>query len=123
MAAREARGRVGCFRVAPTRLTSFGGIHSAAVFTLPLFGQSIESRAMAMYAEDERLKNISDMKDAANTVGKGDAAQGSYILRESQKTFMRTSAEAWAAAHTASGEQPDIARGMAERTAAFYTGG
>jgi hypothetical protein len=64
-------------------------------FTLPLFGSSMESRAMAMYAEDERLKNISDMKDAASTVGKSDAAQGSYILKESQKTFMRTGDFGW----------------------------
>jgi hypothetical protein len=64
-------------------------------YTLPLFGQSMEARAMAMYAEDERLKNISDMKDAASTVGKSDAAQGAYILKESQKTFMRTSDFGW----------------------------
>jgi|SRR5215475_2840912 len=39
------------------------------------------------------------------------------------KAFMRASAEAWAAAHVAGGENPDTARGMAERTAAAYTGG
>ena len=39
------------------------------------------------------------------------------------KSFMRASAQAWRDAHIASGEDPEIARGMAERTAAFYTGG
>ncbi|MEO5959694.1 MAG: hypothetical protein ABIZ49_13845, partial [Opitutaceae bacterium] len=49
-----------------------------------------EARALAMYAEDERLKNISTMKDAAGLVSARDGAEGSYILRDVQKTFMRT---------------------------------
>ena len=36
---------------------------------------------------------------------------------------MRASAQAWADAHIAGGEDADVARGMATRTAAFYTGG
>ncbi len=64
-------------------------------FTIPLFGQSMEQRAMAMYQEDERLKNISDTRDMARMVGSSDSAQGSYILKESQKTFMRTSDFGW----------------------------
>ena len=39
------------------------------------------------------------------------------------KTFMRASADAWARAHVLGGENPEIAKAMAERTAAFYTGG
>ena len=39
------------------------------------------------------------------------------------KAFMRGSANAWAEAHIAGGENPEVARGMAERTAGFYTGG
>jgi hypothetical protein len=39
------------------------------------------------------------------------------------KAFMRTSGEAWGAAHAASGEDPDEARAKAERTIAAYTGG
>lgn len=39
------------------------------------------------------------------------------------KTFMRASAAAWAQAHVAGGEDVEIARAMAERTASFYTGG
>ena len=37
--------------------------------------------------------------------------------------FMRGSAEAWALAHVLGGENPEVAKGMAERTAAFYSGG
>jgi hypothetical protein len=64
-------------------------------FHIPFITQSLEERAMAMYREDERLKNITDTKDMANTVSKGDAAQGAYIRKESQKTFMRTSDFGW----------------------------
>ncbi|MDB5456034.1 MAG: Activator of Hsp90 ATPase-like protein [Caulobacter sp.] len=39
------------------------------------------------------------------------------------KAFMRASADAWAAAHIAGGEDAEVARAMAARTAAFYTGG
>jgi uncharacterized protein YndB with AHSA1/START domain len=39
------------------------------------------------------------------------------------KAFMRGSANAWAEAHIAGGEDPGVARGMAERTAGFYTAG
>jgi uncharacterized protein YndB with AHSA1/START domain len=46
-----------------------------------------------------------------------------WALSDEGKAFNRASAEAWAVAHIASGEAPDVARGMAERTAAFYTGG
>ncbi|MDZ4373530.1 MAG: SRPBCC family protein [Phenylobacterium sp.] len=39
------------------------------------------------------------------------------------KSFMTGSAEAWGAAHIASGEDPATARRMAAATATFYTGG
>lgn len=39
------------------------------------------------------------------------------------KVFMRASAEAWANAQIAAGEDTETARGMARRTASFYTGG
>ena len=39
------------------------------------------------------------------------------------KAFMRGSAEAWVQAHILGGENPEVAKGMAERTAAFYAGG
>lgn len=74
-------------------------------FHIPFLTSSLEDRAMAMYAEDERLKNISSMKDAAATVSKGDPAQGAYILKETQKTFMRTSDFGWQGG-SANGSRP-----------------
>lgn len=64
-------------------------------FTLPLFGTSKESRALAMYAEEERLKNMSDLNDAGVNATKTDAAAGSYILKESQQTFLRSRDFGW----------------------------
>lgn len=64
-------------------------------FTLPLFGTSMEARAMAMYAEDERLKNMSELEDAASTASKSDAAAGTYIRKEAQKTYLRSSDFGW----------------------------
>lgn len=64
-------------------------------FTLPLFGQSVQSRAMAMYAEEERLQNMGDLKDAATAAGMSDKGTGSYILREANKTYLRSSDFGW----------------------------
>ena len=64
-------------------------------FTIPLFGSSVEQRALAMYAEDERLKNMSDLRDSAVDAAKTDAAQGAYILRETRQTYLRTSDFGW----------------------------
>jgi hypothetical protein len=59
--------------------------------TLPLFGTSSEARAMAMYAEDERLNNMSDLTDTAEDIGRADAADGAYIKRVTDETYMRNS--------------------------------
>lgn len=64
-------------------------------FTLPLFGTSAEARALAMYAEDERLKNMSDLRDAAVDAARTDPAAGAYILRETRQTYMHTSDFGW----------------------------
>lgn len=45
-----------------------------------------------------------------------------WVRSEPGKAYMRTSAKAWGQAHIAGGENPDIARGMADRTIAAYTG-
>lgn len=50
-------------------------------------------------------------------------AAEAWMVSDEAKTFMRASADAWAEAHIAAGEDPEVARGMATRTAAFYTGG
>lgn len=64
-------------------------------FTLPLFGSSKESRAMAMYREDERLRNMSELEATATAVSAADAAGGTYIRRETEKTFMRSNDFGW----------------------------
>jgi uncharacterized protein YndB with AHSA1/START domain len=51
------------------------------------------------------------------------AAAAAWMGSVEGKEFMRASAQAWCEAHVAAGEDPQVARGMAERTAAFYTGG
>ncbi|HEY6923983.1 MAG TPA: SRPBCC family protein [Steroidobacteraceae bacterium] len=50
-------------------------------------------------------------------------AAHTWMMSHTGKEFMRGSAKAWADAHIAGGENPDVARRMAEQTAAFYTGG
>ncbi len=71
-------------------------------FTLPLFhplsllgGTSNEDRAMAMYYEDERLKNMTDVADQTNMVMKADPAAGAQLKTDAQKTFMRWSDMGW----------------------------
>ena len=64
-------------------------------FTIPLFGTSKEARAMAMYQEDERLRNMAELQDVATAVSAADAASGLYIKREAQQTFMRSGDFGW----------------------------
>lgn len=45
-----------------------------------------------------------------------------WSASEDGKAFMRESTAAWAEAHIAAGEDPAVARAMAERTARFYSG-
>jgi hypothetical protein len=59
--------------------------------TLPLFGTSSEARAMAMYAEDERLNNMADLTNTAEDIGRADPADGAYIKRVTDQTYMRDS--------------------------------
>lgn len=64
-------------------------------FTIPLFGTSMQQRALAMYAEEERLKNMSDLRANAVDAAKTDPAAGAYILRATRDTYMRTSDFGW----------------------------
>ena len=64
-------------------------------WTIPFLGISKESRALAMYAEDERLRNMDDLRDAANNAAKSDRSAGEYIRRESQETYLRSSDFGW----------------------------
>ncbi len=64
-------------------------------FTLPLFGRSVEERALSMYAEDERLKNMSELGDNVRMISAMDQAAGTYVKREVDKTYLRTSDFGW----------------------------
>lgn len=64
-------------------------------WTLPLFGTSKEARAMAMYAEDERLRNMANLEETATAASKSDVAAGSYIRKEAQKTYLRSADFGW----------------------------
>ena len=46
--------------------------------------------AAAMYQEQERLDNIADLHDTARTVGVADKADGAYIKRITDETYMRS---------------------------------
>jgi uncharacterized protein YndB with AHSA1/START domain len=50
-------------------------------------------------------------------------ADSAWMASDEAKTFMRGSADAWADAHIAAGEDAETARRMAASTAKFYTGG
>jgi hypothetical protein len=58
---------------------------------IPFFTASPEEHALAMYAEDERLGNMSDLKSTARDVGVADPAEGAYIKRVTNETYMRRS--------------------------------
>lgn len=64
-------------------------------FHIPFLTASMQQRALAMYAEDERLKNMTDLRDAAADAAKLDPSAGTYIMRESRQTFMRSSDFGW----------------------------
>lgn len=60
--------------------------------TLPIFfSTNPESLAMAMYAEDERLDNMADLKESARDISRVDPADGAYIKRVTDETYMRNS--------------------------------
>ena len=46
---------------------------------------------MAMYEEDERLDNMSDLTETARDIGRVDPEAGSYIKRVTDETYMRNS--------------------------------
>lgn len=57
--------------------------------TIPIFGVSKEAYAEMLYAEDERLKNISDLNSAARDVNLVDPANAKAIRQATQDTYNR----------------------------------
>ncbi len=59
-------------------------------FYIPFLTGSPEQYAMARYAEDERLANMSDLNDTADTISRTDPREGAYIRRLAGETYMRS---------------------------------
>lgn len=64
-------------------------------FNIPFVGASLQQRAMVMYEEDERIKNMADLKANAVDAAKSDPAAGQYILRQTNQTYMRNGDFGW----------------------------
>ena len=73
-------------------------------YSIPLFsgwspgsdkGSSTEERALFMYSEDERLKNMADLADNTNMVMKSNAADGAAVKRAAQDTYRRSDDFGW----------------------------
>lgn len=60
-------------------------------FTLPLFGQSQEQRALTAYAEEERLRNMRAMNDRAGVIEAVEGKAPAETFRDTTNdTFIRT---------------------------------
>lgn len=64
-------------------------------FYIPFLTASPDDLAMAQYREDERLANMADLNDTAQTIGRGDPKAGTYLKRVSDETYMRTPDFTW----------------------------
>ncbi|HVU24614.1 MAG TPA: hypothetical protein VHE13_10855 [Opitutus sp.] len=64
-------------------------------FYIPFLTASPDDLAMAQYREDERLANMADLDDTADTISRGDPKAGAYIKRVSDETYMRTTDFTW----------------------------
>jgi hypothetical protein len=58
---------------------------------IPFFGATTEDRALAMYAEDERLEKMADLGRAARNLARIDPAAGAELRRLANETYMRRS--------------------------------
>ena len=73
-------------------------------FTIPFFGISAADRATQMYYEDQRLKDMADVKtQAANAAAAGESAESKYLLKESNRTFIRSGGMDWTSLDNSSG--------------------
>jgi hypothetical protein len=59
-------------------------------YRLPIIGISPESRALAKYAEDERLQNMADLARIARNAALVDRAAGAELQRLADATYQRT---------------------------------
>lgn len=60
-------------------------------YTLPLFGQSQEQRALAAYAEEERLRNMNAAADRAEAIEAAEGEDAARAFRDTaNSTFIRS---------------------------------
>jgi len=65
-------------------------------YTIPIIGVTPEQRALQMYEENERLENISDLKqDARNAERAGDSAEAKAIRQETDRATIRSGGMDW----------------------------
>ncbi len=64
-------------------------------FTLPLFGTPAEARAMSMYEEDERLKNMAAMREQTRLMYLTDPATANAVKKQADSTFARPGNFEW----------------------------
>lgn len=91
---RDINTSAGIAAIAMRRYVSETGL-ALNRYTLPIIGSALKAYTLQRYADDERLKNMADLSDAANTASRSDAAAGTYINRESEKTYMRSRDFGW----------------------------
>lgn len=65
--------------------------HALNRYRIPLFGITCEARALAMYAEDERLQNMADLDRTARDAAMVDRVAGAELKRLADATYQRTS--------------------------------
>lgn len=87
---RDLFNRAGFADLAKRRYLT-GAYRALNSFYIPLFTASPEEHALAMYAEDERLQNMADLKDNARTVSRSDSADAATIRDLADDTYMRRS--------------------------------
>jgi hypothetical protein len=58
-------------------------------FRLPLFGAGMDSYALQMRADDERLQSISELKENAESIRAADPENAAYIKRLTNDTYIR----------------------------------
>jgi hypothetical protein len=65
-------------------------------FTLPIIGIPPEARALTMFEDEERLRNIAEFKNAADLARlAGDKKEADFLLRETNRTFLRSGGSNW----------------------------
>lgn len=58
-------------------------------YTIPLFGVGAEAYAMALYRQDERLENMSDLKESADDISKVNPENAKEIRKATTDTYNR----------------------------------